>query len=66
MRANGQSLGSVTASFGFAMFPDQGSTVESLVGAADAALYKAKHSGRDRVCGPEPARVPEIRVLTSA
>ncbi|HUH08453.1 MAG TPA: sensor domain-containing diguanylate cyclase [Egibacteraceae bacterium] len=39
----------VTCSVGIATFPDHGSTLEELVGSADAALYAAKSSGRNRV-----------------
>ncbi len=38
----------VTASFGVAAYR-RGDSVETLVGRADAALYRAKHLGRDRV-----------------
>lgn len=38
----------VTASFGVAAYR-RGDSVETLVGRADAALYRAKHQGRDRV-----------------
>jgi GGDEF domain-containing protein len=34
---------------GIAIFPDQGHTAEELITAADAALYRAKQAGRDRV-----------------
>jgi len=44
-----KSLGTVTASFGIALFPDDSATPSGLVQAADAALYRAKHDGRDRV-----------------
>ncbi|HEX9163988.1 MAG TPA: diguanylate cyclase [Thermoanaerobaculia bacterium] len=63
VRANGQSLGTVSVSVGFAMSPDQGSSVDSVVAAADGALYDAKHSGRDRVCGPRNG--PGIRAVAS-
>jgi diguanylate cyclase (GGDEF)-like protein len=46
---HGQSVGSVTMSAGVAAFPDHGTTGEALVQAADAALYRAKGDGRDRV-----------------
>ncbi len=39
----------VTASFGYACYPDDGDTLEKLVAAADSALYQAKHTGRNRV-----------------
>ncbi len=44
-----QPLTSVSASLGVAFFPEHGSTVEALIHAADAALYHAKRTGRDRV-----------------
>ncbi len=44
--------GRVTASFGVASFPEHGSDSESLIRAADRALYAAKKAGRDRVCTP--------------
>jgi diguanylate cyclase (GGDEF)-like protein len=45
----GDSLGSVTASFGVAVFPDHGNDSVSLIRAADDALYEAKTAGRNRV-----------------
>ncbi|MGK2952321.1 MAG: diguanylate cyclase [Thiobacillus sp.] len=39
----------VTASFGVAAFPVNGKTRDALMGAADAAMYQAKESGRNRV-----------------
>ncbi len=44
---------SVTASFGVACLPDQAADTKSLLEKADAALYQAKHSGRNQVCSPE-------------
>ena len=39
----------VSASFGVATWPDDADDVRSLVAAADKALYRAKHEGRNRV-----------------
>jgi len=43
------SIINVTASFGVAIFPDDGAQVKTLLVAADEALYQAKHTGRNRV-----------------
>lgn len=45
----GQNLGQVTVSLGVAVFPLHGVNGEELVRAADAALYRAKEEGRNRV-----------------
>jgi diguanylate cyclase (GGDEF)-like protein/PAS domain S-box-containing protein len=45
----GESLGMVTLSAGVAAFPVHGSSPRQLMAAADAALYRAKKNGRDRV-----------------
>ena len=42
-------VGQVTVSLGVAMYPQHGDKEGELVRAADAALYRAKESGRDRV-----------------
>jgi diguanylate cyclase (GGDEF)-like protein len=39
----------LTVSIGLASFPEDGRTPEMLIAKADAALYRAKRSGRDRV-----------------
>jgi diguanylate cyclase (GGDEF)-like protein len=39
----------ITASFGVAAYPDHGDSVDAVIRAADQALYRAKHSGRNRV-----------------
>ncbi|HEX7183111.1 MAG TPA: diguanylate cyclase [Thermoanaerobaculia bacterium] len=42
-------LGPVTLSLGVAVYPDQGLSGQSVLRAADAALYQSKSDGRDRV-----------------
>jgi diguanylate cyclase (GGDEF)-like protein len=42
-------LGSVRASFGIALFPGHAANTDSLLRAADEALYEAKGRGRDRI-----------------
>ncbi|MEA4906218.1 MAG: diguanylate cyclase [Anaerolineaceae bacterium] len=44
-----QLLDSLTISIGAAIYPDHGPSVESMLLAADSALYQAKKEGRDRV-----------------
>jgi diguanylate cyclase (GGDEF)-like protein/PAS domain S-box-containing protein len=45
----GRTLGTVTASFGVAAYPEHGVGWAELTNAADHALYEAKGNGRDRV-----------------
>jgi len=49
IRYSGKSLGTVTLSFGVALFPTHADTVVTLLRVADQALYRAKGAGRDRV-----------------
>lgn len=52
----GKSVGSVTVSAGVAALPSHGESSKALLEAADAALYRAKREGRDRVVlAPMPA-----------
>jgi len=44
-----QPLGCVSISGGVASFPDHGKDVDTLIKAADAALYRCKEAGRNRV-----------------
>ena len=39
----------ITVSLGVAMYPTHGNTLETLLAAADNALYTAKHEGRNQV-----------------
>ncbi|MFH1478626.1 MAG: GGDEF domain-containing protein [Candidatus Omnitrophota bacterium] len=41
---------SITVSMGISVFPDDGVSIEDLIESADKALYKAKETGRNRVC----------------
>jgi diguanylate cyclase (GGDEF)-like protein len=47
---DGYELAPVTVSMGVAAFPLHGDTPASLITSADSALYRAKMTGRDRVC----------------
>jgi diguanylate cyclase (GGDEF)-like protein len=49
LRRGGVSLGEVTVSIGVAGFPDNGETWQIALRDADAALYRAKRNGRNRV-----------------
>jgi diguanylate cyclase (GGDEF)-like protein len=48
-RLDGGGLLAITASFGVASFPSQATDKTALIAAADAALYRAKRAGRNRV-----------------
>ncbi len=52
----GQSFEGITLSLGVAIYPQHGRTKESVLRAADAALYRAKQEGRDRVVVAEGAQ----------
>jgi len=45
----GRSFPTVTVSMGIAVFPENGSTISSLLKNADEALYQAKNQGRNQV-----------------
>ena len=49
VHAERQPLGKMTVSIGIAVCPEDATTAESLLEAADVALYRAKKSGRDMV-----------------
>jgi len=50
----------VTASAGVATFPYDGVDIESLLGAADRALYSAKRAGRNQVFSAEQSRAVNV------
>jgi diguanylate cyclase (GGDEF)-like protein/PAS domain S-box-containing protein len=60
---DGNSVGTITVSIGVAAFPLHGLSAKDLIATADAALYQAKHEGRDRVV---VADVPGIVVHAEA
>lgn len=49
VKANGQTLPKIAISMGLALLPQHGEDAETLLQAADLALYDAKHAGRDRL-----------------
>jgi diguanylate cyclase (GGDEF)-like protein/PAS domain S-box-containing protein len=53
LQFDGQNLSAVTLSVGVAVFPEHGETSTAILKAADMALYRAKHAGRNRVCMAE-------------
>jgi diguanylate cyclase (GGDEF)-like protein len=50
----------ITISIGVASFPEDGRDPIQLVELADSALYRAKRSGRNRVCAYRPAGTTEV------
>jgi len=60
----GQSLGMITISVGVAALPEHGTSAKELIEAADAALYRAKREGRDRVVNADP--LPAAEAQTTA
>jgi diguanylate cyclase (GGDEF)-like protein len=54
MHTTQQSPINVTISVGSAVFPEHGRSADELLAAADAALYEAKESGRNRVITATP------------
>jgi diguanylate cyclase (GGDEF)-like protein len=55
-RVDGKGTVRVTASLGAASIPGSADDARSLIAAADAALYEAKRSGKNRVSGAPEAR----------
>lgn len=61
----GEELGRLTASLGIATFPENGSTVTTLLHAADIAAYQAKECGRNRSVAASPAPVTTQRRIAN-
>jgi diguanylate cyclase (GGDEF)-like protein/PAS domain S-box-containing protein len=60
----GQAVGIVTVSVGVAALPDHGITPDALLEAADAALYRAKREGRDRVVAADSPKLEREADIT--
>ncbi|MEV4600551.1 GGDEF domain-containing protein [Amycolatopsis sp. NPDC049253] len=52
-----------TASIGVASFPVDGTSVDEVMASADAAVYAAKHGGRNRVIGAVSSPVRELAAV---
>lgn len=50
----------ITMSLGVAVCPLHADSVESLIAAADKCLYRAKASGRNRVCRPQESMMAQV------
>ena len=54
-------------SMGIAVFPDDGDSIESIVGAADEAMYRVKRAYQERLClRGRPSPSSTLRSLTAA
>ncbi len=57
----GQTMGGIAISLGVAVYPEHGENSEALLHAADMALYKAKHAGRNQVVTADSSSEPTSR-----
>ena len=57
-----QPEGKVTISIGISSFPDDGTDRSSLIQCADGAMYRAKNSGRNKVCLWSSDEVPNVEL----
>lgn len=55
---NGSEMGPITLSVGIAVMPDHGETAAAVLHAADEALLRSKHAGRDRIVVSLPRTTP--------
>ena len=56
----------ITASLGVANWPNDGVMKEEIIGRADAALYRAKQTGRNRACLSSDILKPETPLIGTA
>ena len=57
-----QPQGKVTISIGISSYPDDGTDRSSLIQCADGAMYRAKNSGRNKVCLWSADQAPDVKV----
>jgi len=65
VRHRGKALDKITLSLGVASYPEHGDTANELIRIADAALYRAKVEGRDRVVLAHVSEPPAPKHLVS-
>jgi len=53
LQDNDQTYDGITLSLGVAVYPQHGRTIDAVLRAADAALYRAKQAGRNCVMAAE-------------
>jgi len=66
-QVNGLTL-QLSTSLGIALYPDDASTVDNLMHVADAALYEAKRTGKNRYCAAahtEALTAPQVHVTAA-
>ncbi|MFN0263461.1 GGDEF domain-containing protein [Tepidamorphus sp. 3E244] len=61
-RSTGENLGRITMSFGIAMM-NVSDTPDSMISRADAALYKSKRNGRNRVTGEDALTDEDVQAV---
>ncbi|HTC46446.1 MAG TPA: diguanylate cyclase [Candidatus Aquilonibacter sp.] len=62
----GKSLGMITISVGVGAFPIHGLSVREVIASVDAALYRAKREGRDRIVVADIVTAIDIKLHASA
>ncbi len=65
-KVDDRALGPITLSAGVAVLPDHAANATELLRAADAALYRAKEDGRDRVVVATPTAATSVATSSAA